>query len=68
MNRFLFTLWVIERGQKSPKTHEENHETLADAMMRARAILNEAKRDGCGMQIDLYQSVTLGWKHCVSYQ
>lgn len=70
MKRFLFSLWRVENGHKNVESHEESFESCADAMMRARSILKEAKRDGCGIQIDLYEKLPAnsGWRHAVSYQ
>lgn len=71
MKRFLFSLWYVgQDGHKQVESHEESFECLADAQVSARAILNEAKRDRCGIQIDLYEKLPAnsGWRHAVSYQ
>lgn len=69
MKRFLFSLWYVGKdNRKQVESHEESFECHADAQVRARAILNEAKRDKCGLQIDLYEKRGNAWKHIVSYQ
>lgn len=46
MKRFLFSLWYVGKdNRKQVESHEESFECQADAQVRARAILNEAKRD-----------------------
>lgn len=69
MKRFLFSLWYVGKdNRKQVESHEESFECQADAQVRARAILNEAKRDKCGLQIDLYEKRGNAWKNIVSYQ
>lgn len=68
MKRFLFSLWFVQNGHKEISSHEESFECNADAMIRARAILAESKRDKVGLQIDLYEKNGGSWKHVVSYQ
>lgn len=66
MKKYVFTLWYIENDRKQENTHEEEHECNADAMMRAREILSEAKRDKKDvMQIDVFEKKL---SHIVSYQ
>ena len=68
MKSYLFSLAYVENGHKENKEHSELFECDADAMQRAREILKESKRDGCGIQIDVYRKNTKTWHHVVSYQ
>lgn len=66
MKNFSFVLHYIEGNRHETRQHTESFESVADAQIRARAILKEAKRDGLAvMQIDVYEIIT---KHVVSYQ
>lgn len=58
----------VENGRKAENEHTEYFECDADAMVRAREILKESKRDGCGLQIDVYRKNIHTWHHVVSYQ
>lgn len=68
MKRYLFTVWYNENGMQHNPSHEEMFRCDADAMVRARAILNDTKRDVNAFQIDLYGKRGNDWKHIVSYQ
>ena len=63
---YLFALQVIKNdGKMNIVSHTEEQECDADAMVRARKVLKEARRDGARvLQIDLYNN---GRKHVVSY-
>lgn len=65
MKRYLFELHCVNETNY----HHEMFECDADAQIRAREILREAKRDVNAFIISIYQKNNSGdWKHIVSYQ
>lgn len=65
MKRYLFELHCLTET----RYHNEMFQCDADAQIRARKILTDAKRDKVGFLISLYGKNNSGdWKHIVSYQ
>lgn len=65
MKRYLFEL-ICDDGINY---HQELFECDADAMIRAREILKEGKRDANAFVISVYKkNKSCDWKHIISYQ
>ena len=65
MKRYLFELHCTT----GTNYHHEMFECNADAQVRARKILTEAKRDANAFMISVYGKNNVGdWKYIVSYQ
>ena len=68
MKSYLFALWYTVNGHNDVDCHEENFACNADAMIRARKILEEGKRDCNAFMISLYEKNGLDWRNIVNYQ
>lgn len=68
MEKYLFGLSYYEHGHKETNYHDESFECDADAMVRARKILQEGKRDCDAHIISLWRFEGENLKHVVSYQ
>lgn len=68
MKRYLFGMSYYGHGRTETSYHEESFECDADAMVRARKILHEGKRDCDAYLISLWRFEGENMRHVVSYQ